>query len=97
MTDKKISKDQVKHIGKLAWIGLSSKDIEKFRSQLSDILEYVDLLKKIDTKNIFPTFQVTDQKNVWRRDSIKPSLTQKEALQNAPEQEDGFFKVKKVL
>ena len=97
MSQKQISKEEVKHIAKLAWIGLSSEEIQKFQKQLSGILEYVDQLNELDTKDIPPTFQVTGLKNIWREDTVEPSLTQKEALQNAPMQKDGYFKVKKVM
>ncbi|KKP70223.1 asparaginyl/glutamyl-tRNA amidotransferase subunit C [candidate division CPR3 bacterium GWF2_35_18] len=96
MSYKKITKNEVKHIADLAWIGLSDEEIIRFESQLSSILEYVDHLNELDTKNIKPTFQVTGLKNVWQEDFVKPSLTQSEALQNAPMQKDGYFKVKKV-
>lgn len=97
MTQKQISKNEVKHIAKLANIGLSNQELEKFQKQLSGILEYVDQLNELDTKKVKPTFQVTGLKNIWREDLVKPSLTQKEALQNAPQQENGYFKVKKVM
>lgn len=96
MTNKKITKEQVKHIADLAWIGLSNEEITKFESQLSSILEYVNHLNELDTKDVEPTFQVTGLKNIWQEDIVKPSLTQKEALRNAPMQKDDYFKVKKV-
>ena len=97
MTKKTISKEDVKNIGNLAWIRLSEKEIQKFQEQLTGIIDYVDLLNELDTKEVNPTFQVTGLKNVMREDVIKRSLSQEDALLNAPEKMDGYFKVKKVL
>ena len=94
---KQISKEEVKHVAKLAHIGLSGEELKKFQGHLSNILEYVDHLNELDTSNVSPTFQVTGLKNIWREDKVSPSLTQKEVLQNAPQKQDGYFKVKKVL
>ena len=97
MSTKKISKAQVEHIAKLAKIGLTPEEISKYEEQLSGILEYVDQLNELDTKTVTPTYQVTGLKNVWQEDEVLPSLSQEEALQNAPLKQNGYFKIKKVL
>ena len=81
----------------LAKLRLSEKEIEKFRQQLSSILNYVDQLKELDTKNIEPTSQVTGLENVSREDKVLPSMSQEEALSNAKETYKGFFKVKAIF
>lgn len=95
----KISKKQVKHVAKLARLGLTKKEIEKFQKQLSAILEYMDLLNEVNTEGIEPTSQTTGLENVFRPDKAKRdnSLTQKEALANAPDKKDGYINVKKIL
>ena len=95
--EKQITKKEVKHVAKLAHIGIHNKNLEKFQRQLSSILEYVDQLSELDTTGVDPTFQVTGLINIWREDEISPSLTQEEALQNAPMKHEGYFKVKRVL
>jgi aspartyl-tRNA(Asn)/glutamyl-tRNA(Gln) amidotransferase subunit C len=94
-----LTKPQVQHIAELAKLDLQKAEIEKFRQQLSSILEYVELLNEVDTSNIEPTAQTTGLKNVFREDkpSKKEVLTQGEVLANAPEKQEGFIKTKAVL
>ncbi|MBI2599541.1 Asp-tRNA(Asn)/Glu-tRNA(Gln) amidotransferase subunit GatC [Candidatus Daviesbacteria bacterium] len=93
----KLSQDQVKHVAKLANLPLSDEEEEKYSQQLSKILEYVDQLNKVDTTDVEPTFNVTDNKNVLREDETTPSLTQDEALSNAPQKKDNLFVTKGVF
>jgi aspartyl-tRNA(Asn)/glutamyl-tRNA(Gln) amidotransferase subunit C len=63
-----ITSEQVKHIAKLARLGITSDESEKYAAQLSDIFSYIELLNEIDTKSVEPTSQVTGLKNVMRED-----------------------------
>ncbi len=89
--------DEVKHVAKLANLPLTLEEEEKYGEQLSRILEYVDQLDKVDTKGIEPTFNVSGQKNVMRKDETAPSLLQENVLSNAPKKENGFFVTKGVF
>ena len=93
----KLTADQVRHVAKLANLPLSSEEEEKYAEQLSKILEYVDQLNSVDTKNVEPTFNVSGQENVISKDESIASLSQKEALQNAPKKENGLFVTKGVF
>ena len=64
---------------------------------MQEILDYVKQLNNLDTSDIEPTAHVLPIKNVKREDEIKPSLTNEEALQSAPEKTDGFFLVPPVI
>jgi len=66
-----LSEEQVRHIAKLARITLTDAEVKKFSGQLSGILDYMDILNEIDTKNVEPTLQVTGLKNVTRADEVK--------------------------
>jgi len=90
-------KIDVPHVAKLANLRLNEKETIKFEKQLSEILNYVDKLKEVDTTNIETTSQVTGLENILRKDEVKPSLSQSEALSNTKSQHNGFFKVKAVL
>lgn len=90
-------KIDVNHIAKLANLPLSKEEQKKFESQLSSVLEYVNKLKEIDTKNVELTSQVTGLENITREDEAKPSLSQEEALSNTKSNHNGFFKVKAIL
>lgn len=94
----KVSKEDVNHLAKLARIALSANEVEQIRTELKDILDYVEKLDSLDTSQLEPTSQVTGLVDVWRPDIVKPSsMTRKELLRNAPETKDGYIKVKKVL
>ncbi len=64
-----ITQEQVKHIAKLARLGLKDEDVEKFSKQLSSIMEYVEKLNEVDVKDVEPTSQVTGLENVMREDT----------------------------
>lgn len=96
-SDGRIKPDEVSHIAHLARIEMRKGDLEKFTGQLSEILDYVDTLKKLDTDGIDPTFLTAPVGNRFREDRVKPSLDREETLQNAPQKEDGYFKAPRIL
>lgn len=93
-----LSLDDVKHVAKLAALPLTEDEIALFLPQLSAILDFVSELQKVDTKGIQETPQVTGLENVFREDEINATrmLTQEDALANAPDKFNGFFKVPKI-
>ena len=92
-----LSREEVLHIAALAKVGVTDEDVEKFREQLSNILENFEALQKLDTAGIPPTAQSVSLQNVIMCDEVHPSLTPEEVLANAPQREEDFFKVKIVL
>ena len=93
----KLSREQVIHIALLARLGLSQEDVEKFREQLSNILENFAVLQEVDTTDVPPTAQSIDLQNVMREDKVIPSYPSEEIVQNAPHLQEGSFRVKAVL
>lgn len=93
----KLDGAQVKKVAKLANLALTSEEEEKFASQLSNILGYIDELNSVDTQDVPPTFNVAPKENVLREDLEEIGLSQEEALQNAPVKKDGFFVSKGVF
>jgi aspartyl-tRNA(Asn)/glutamyl-tRNA(Gln) amidotransferase subunit C len=100
-----ISKEEVKHIAKLARLGLTEEEIEKFQKDLSSILGYIEKLKEVDVSKIEPASpsgvalrasHAVKVENVMRKDEAKP-FTNKKLLDLAPEQKEGFLKVKSVF
>ena len=87
----------VEYVASLARLGLSSDEKVRLRDQLSVILQNMELLNEIDVSDIPPTAQVIALSNVMREDVVRPSLTQAQALANAPRQNDGFFEVDSPL
>lgn len=90
-------KINVKHVAKLAKLPLTDQEITHFESQLEETLKYIAHLEEVDTKNIEPTSQVTGLENVMDEDTVRPSLSQKNALANTKDTQNGFFKVKGVF
>jgi aspartyl-tRNA(Asn)/glutamyl-tRNA(Gln) amidotransferase subunit C len=94
----KLSKTDVEYIAKLARLSLDDAEKEKFARQLSDVLEYVELLKEVDTDNVEPMAQVTGLVGVTREDKIEKSdIGYKDIELNAPEFEEKAFKVPGVF
>ena len=92
-----ISREEVLHVAHLARLEFSEKEVELFTSQLADILDYVAQLNELDTSNVEPTYHAIPLSNVFREDKVKDSFPVDEILSNAPEREDGFFVVPKVI
>lgn len=92
-----ITVKDVEHVANLARLDLSDAEKEQLTGQLNAILEYAGKLNELDTNGIEPTSHVLPLYNVMREDEVKPSLPAEKALLNAPEEEDGHFKVPAVL
>jgi aspartyl-tRNA(Asn)/glutamyl-tRNA(Gln) amidotransferase subunit C len=92
-----LERKEVEHIALLARLGLDEDEIEKFRVQLSVIIENFEILKQVDTSNLAPTTQSISLQNVFREDKAEPSFTPEDIMANAPLEEDGYFKIKPVL
>lgn len=93
----KLTTDQVKYVARLANLPVTSEEEELYAEQLSKILDYVDQLNSVDTKNVEPTFNVTGRNSIWREDNVSESLSQEDALKNAPKSKNGFFVAKGVF
>jgi len=94
----KISSEDILKLAKLSKLQLSEAEIEKFKDEISAILDYVEKLSSVDTEGLEPTSQVTGLENVTRSDEIIDySAKPKELLSNAPSTEKNQFKVKRIL
>ena len=91
-----ISRDEVLHVARLARLALTDDEVERFRGQLSAILEAVGKVSELDLEGVEPTAHPLDLVNVLAEDEPRPSLPREDALANAPDPEDGFFGVPAV-
>jgi aspartyl-tRNA(Asn)/glutamyl-tRNA(Gln) amidotransferase subunit C len=91
-----IGRDEVLHVAKLARLALSEQEIEKFRAQLSAILEAVGKVSELDLDGVPATSHPLDLVNVLAEDEPAPCLSSEDALANAPDPEGGFFGVPPV-
>jgi aspartyl-tRNA(Asn)/glutamyl-tRNA(Gln) amidotransferase subunit C len=89
--------EEVRHVAQLARLRLSDDELDQMRTDLSRILDYIDMLKEVDVANVAPTSQVTELFNVMREDEVRPSLPAEDVLANAPEQQDGMFRIKAIF
>ncbi|WP_339217030.1 Asp-tRNA(Asn)/Glu-tRNA(Gln) amidotransferase subunit GatC [Ornithinibacillus sp. FSL M8-0202] len=92
-----INKEQVKHVANLARLEILEQEAEMFTEQLSSIIKFAEQLNEIDTDGIEPTTHVLDLKNVMRKDEPRQWITREDALKNAPDQQDGQFRVPSIL
>ncbi|GIP41134.1 aspartyl/glutamyl-tRNA(Asn/Gln) amidotransferase subunit C [Paenibacillus sp. J31TS4] len=92
-----ISIHDVEHVAKLARLDLTDAEKETFTEQLNAILRYAEQLNALDTENVEPTTHVIPVANVMRDDEARPSLPIDRVMLNAPDEEDGQFKVPAVL
>ncbi len=94
----KITRAEVEHVADLARLHFTEDELDGFTTQLNEILSYVAQLEGVDTGDIEPSTHAIHMANAFREDEVKPSLSPKEALANAPEKEDeAFFVVPKII
>lgn len=92
-----ISSKEIEKIARLAHLKLSDEEKEQFAEQVGQILDYVDKLNEVDTDDVLPLSHTVEIKNVFRSDDVKPSLSREEVLKNAPQRNEKFFRVPKVV
>ncbi len=92
-----LTTEEVKKIALLARIELTEAEVEKFRKDLSTVLDYVDELKKVNVEGLEEVSQVTGLVNVQRDDKPVVASNREEIFSQAPEMKDGFYKVKSIL
>lgn len=93
-----ISRDDVLHLAQLSSLALGDDEIDGLRTDIENILGYVEQLSQLDTSGVEPTYQVTDLENVWRTDTIDDyGINRDDLIALAPESKDGQIMVPKVL
>jgi len=94
----KLTRDAVLKLAALSRLKLTDQEVDKFTTELSEILDYVEQLDKVEVAGLQPTYQVTGLKNVMRSDEVKQyQADPKSLLKNAPSVEANQYKVKKIL
>ena len=92
-----IDREEVRKVANLARLAITEEEEAEFATQLSDILEYFEQLSELDTKDVPPTTRAINTSNITRPDELEP-FTEKEALlEEAPDRNDEFFRVPKIL
>ncbi len=93
----RITRKEVEHVARLARLELTEEEKDRMTVQLDSILGYIDKLNKLDTSNVEPTTTVIPMVSVMREDEVRPPLKQDEALANAPDRQDAFFRVPRII
>jgi len=88
---------EIEQVALLARLKLSDEEKRLFSRQVGSIIDYIDKLNELDIKDIEPTAHVLPVKNVFREDKLRSSLPREKALQNAPESNDNFYRVPKII
>ena len=90
-------KMDIEKVARLARLELSEEEKSTFGSQLEQILSYMEQLNRLDTSGVEPTSHAIPVYNVFREDEVKPSIPQEEVLAISPAEEDGHFKVPRII
>ena len=93
----KISEKEVKNTAELARLEFNDQELEMFTDQLGNILEYIDNLNELNTENIEPTSHAIEVNILLREDVVDQKITTNQVTHNAPQIEDDFFIVPKVI
>lgn len=89
--------ETVKHVATLARLKLSDDELARFAKDLTSITGYVDQLGEVDVDDVAATIHPVADRNTWREDAARESFKREEAVANAPEEEQNFFKVPPVI
>ena len=94
---QEVSKEEILHIANLARLNLEEDEIEKYRENLQDILNFVNVVNNAPVEGLDVTIGANEEKNVFRKDEINVFEDTESLLQNAPSQEQNMFKLPKVI
>jgi aspartyl-tRNA(Asn)/glutamyl-tRNA(Gln) amidotransferase subunit C len=94
---QKIDRAQVEHVANLARLRFEEDELMRFTSQLNQILQYMEQLNELDTKEVPPTYHAIELTNVMREDEVRDSIGVQATVSNAPQQRGGAFVVPKVI
>ena len=87
----------IARVAKLARVALTDEELELYGRQLGDILEHAELVRSLPTEGVPPTSHPLPMTNAFRPDVVTPSLDRDEVLAQAPDHEDGYFRVPRIL
>lgn len=92
-----VSKEEILHIAKLANLNLKEGEVDTYMGHLEEILNFANVVNQAPIEGLEETIGVNEAYNVFRKDEIVESLNRDELLQNAPEEQEGMFKIPKVI
>ena len=93
----KISEEEMKHIANLSRLTLSNDELQKYTKDMEEILEFANMINNVSTEGLAETIAANERANVMRKDEVKPFKNIDLLLSNAPSQDEGMFRLPKVL
>ena len=93
----KISEDEMKHIANLSRLNFSENEIEKYIKDMEEILEFANMINNVNTEGLTETIAANERSNVMRKDEVKQFKNLDLLLANAPSQDEGMFRLPKVI
>ncbi|MFK7771126.1 MAG: Asp-tRNA(Asn)/Glu-tRNA(Gln) amidotransferase subunit GatC [Saprospiraceae bacterium] len=93
----KIDQSLISKLEHLARLELSDAEKDGIQNDLNNILQMVEKMNELNTDNVEPLIYINEQQNVWREDKVANQVDRKDALRNAPDKNEQFFKVPKVI
>lgn len=97
MERMQVSREEILHIAKLANLNLKEEEVEHYLVHLQEILNFANVVNNAPIEGLEETIGAQDTYNVFRKDEVKQTTSKEELLQNAPEQQEGMFKIPKVM
>lgn len=92
-----ISREEIIHIAKLACINLTDEEIDRYTNDMQDILEFANMINNVNTEGMNETVAANAKSNVFRKDVVVNFENRELLLQNAPSQDEGMFRIPKVI
>ncbi len=92
-----ITREEVLHVARLSRLSLSSAEVDRMREQLGDIIAYIRQLDRLETSEVVPTSHAVEMGTPYRDDSVHPFGGKEEILKNAPDREEDFFRVPRII
>ena len=92
-----ISEDEIRHIAKLASLNLTDEEIKKYTEDMQEILDMAKTVNQVNTDDVDETIGTNGAYNVFRKDEVKQNNNRDNLLSNAPSQDDGMFRIPKVI
>ena len=92
-----VEKEEIMHIAKLAALNIKEEEIEEYRKNLQDILNFANIVNGVNTENVSETIGSTSNVNMFREDEIKEFEDKEALMQNAPEKQNNMFSIPKVI
>lgn len=92
-----ITEEEVKRVAELARLEVTEEETKQYKDHLSMIISYFEKLNELNTEGVKPTTHVLDLKNIYSKDEAKHTIKREDAFKNAPDAEDGYFRVPSIM